>query len=110
MSPIRDFLHNRTRWKAKAQVLLPVFFMLLSASAPGQNLLRNGDFEAPLSTNDWVIQFSAASIPSTNAYGGPGDFAIADRSNFSVDTKNCSPRNNFEGSKVATALGFAGEC
>lgn len=53
--------------------------LLLGASASGQNLLRNGDFEAPLSTNDWVVQFSAPGIPSTDAYGGPGDFAIADR-------------------------------
>jgi hypothetical protein len=53
--------------------------LLLGGSASGQNLLRNGDFESPLSTNDWVVQFSAPGIPSTEAYGGPGDFAIADR-------------------------------
>ena len=53
--------------------------LLLGGSASAQNLLRNGDFESPLSTNDWVVQFSAPSIPSTDAYGGPGDFAIADR-------------------------------
>jgi hypothetical protein len=53
--------------------------LLLGGSANGQNLLKNGDFELPLSTNNWVVQFSAPSIPSTNAYGGPGDFAIADR-------------------------------
>lgn len=53
--------------------------LLLGGSASGQNLLRNGDFESPLSTNDWAVQFSAPGIPSTNAYGGPGDFAIADR-------------------------------
>ena len=52
----------------------------LGGSACGQNLLRNADFESPLSTNDWVVQFSAPGNPSTNAYGGPGDFAIADRS------------------------------
>ena len=53
--------------------------LLLGGSASAQNLLRNGDFESPLSTNDWVVQFSAPGIPSTDAYGGPGDFAIADR-------------------------------
>jgi hypothetical protein len=59
--------------------LLLGMVLLLGGSARGQNLLRNGDFELPLSTNDWVVQFSAPSIPSTDAYGGPGDFAIADR-------------------------------
>jgi hypothetical protein len=53
--------------------------LLLGGAASGQNLLRNADFESPLSTNDWVVQLSAPGIPSTNAYGGPGDFAIADR-------------------------------
>jgi len=53
--------------------------LLLAGSARGQNRLRNADFELPLSTNDWVVQFSAPGIPSTNSYGGPGDFAIADR-------------------------------
>jgi len=53
--------------------------LLLGGSANAQNLLRNGDFESPLTTNDWVVQFSAPGIPSTDAYGGPGDFAIADR-------------------------------
>ena len=48
-------------------------------SALGQNFLTNGGFEYPLTTNDWIVQFSALGIPSTNAYGGPGDFAIADR-------------------------------
>jgi hypothetical protein len=65
--------------------------LLLSGSASGQNLLRNGDFESPLSTNDWVVQFSAPGIPSTDAYGGPGDFAIADRTT--------------EGSRVAGGYG-----
>ena len=54
--------------------------LILSGVASGQNLLQNADFESPLSTNDWVVQFSAPDISSTNAYGGPGDFAIADRS------------------------------
>jgi hypothetical protein len=53
--------------------------LLIGASASGQNLLRNGDFESPLTTNDWVVQFSGPGISSMDAYGGPGDFAIADR-------------------------------
>jgi hypothetical protein len=44
-----------------------------------QNLLKNGDFESPLGPTNWVVQFSAPGIPSMDAYGGPGDFAIADR-------------------------------
>jgi hypothetical protein len=56
-----------------------------------QNLLRNGDFESPLTTNDWIVQYSAPGIPVTNAYGGPGDFAIADRTT--------------EGSRVAGGYG-----
>ncbi len=63
---------------ARRGLLLGVV-MLLGGSAGAQNLLRNGDFESPLTTNDWVVQFSAPGIPSTDAYGGPGDFAIADR-------------------------------
>jgi hypothetical protein len=62
-----------------AAALLVGMAWLLGDLARGQNLLRNADFESPLSTNDWVVQFSAPGIPSTDAYGGPGDFAIADR-------------------------------
>ena len=53
--------------------------MFLGVSADGENLLNNPGFELPLTTNDWTVQFSAPGIPTTNAYGGPGDFAIADR-------------------------------
>jgi hypothetical protein len=72
--------HSPAGWRELAtRGLLLGLLALLGNSASGQNLLRNGDFESPLSTNDWVVQFSAPGIPSTDAYGGPGDFAIADR-------------------------------
>jgi hypothetical protein len=53
--------------------------LLIGASAGAQNLLNNGDFETPLGPTNWVVQFSAPGISSMDAYGGPGDFAIADR-------------------------------
>jgi hypothetical protein len=71
--------------------LLAALVLCLAGPAVGQNLLNNPGFESPLSTNDWVVQFSAPGIPSTNAYGGPGDFAIADRTT--------------EGSRVAGGYG-----
>ena len=54
--------------------------LLLAVSAGAQNLLNNGDFESPLGPTNWVVQFSAPGISNMDAYGGPGDFAIADRS------------------------------
>ncbi len=65
--------------------------LFVATAVTGQNLLKNGNFESPLTTNDWTLQFSAPGIPSTNAYGGPGDFAIADRTT--------------EGSRVAGGYG-----
>jgi hypothetical protein len=53
--------------------------VLTGASAGAQNLLKNGDFETALGPTNWVVQFSAPGISSQDAYGGPGDFAIADR-------------------------------
>ncbi len=67
-------------WRELVRRGLPLgVALLLGGSASAQNLLRNGDFESPLSTNDWVVQFSATGIPDADAFGGPGDFAIADR-------------------------------
>ena len=95
MRPQQRILSHRhlpSGWRELAgRGLLLAMALLLGGSASGQNLLGNPDFELPLSTNDWVVQFSAPSIPSTNAYGGPGDFAIADRST--------------EGSRVAGGYG-----
>ncbi len=71
MKPWRHFLMQPWLWMGLA--------LLTGASAGAQNLLRNGNFESELGPTNWVVQFSAPGIPSTDAYGGPGDFAIADR-------------------------------
>jgi hypothetical protein len=70
MSPQKRFM-LRWDWVGLA--------FLLGASASAENLLNNGDFESPLGPTNWVVQFSAPGISSQDAYGGPGDFAIADR-------------------------------
>ncbi len=79
------------RCRQAAQCLIPALVLLLGGAAEGQNLLKNPGFESPLTTNDWIVQFSAPGIPSNNAYGGSGDFAIADRTT--------------EGSRVAGGYG-----
>jgi hypothetical protein len=61
-------------------VCLAAGLAFAAGSAAAQNLLRNGDFEAPLGPTNWLVQFGAPNIPTTDAYGGPGDFAIANRS------------------------------
>jgi len=79
-------------WRQIAvQTLASALVLFACGSALSQNVLNNGDFEMPLTTNDWIVQFSAPGIPGTNAYGGPGDFAIADRTT--------------EGSRVAGGYG-----
>lgn len=72
-SRVPDRCGHTTRALAVALVLF------VGAPVSGQNVLKNPGFESPLTTNDWTVRFSAPGIPSTNAYGGPGDFAIADR-------------------------------
>jgi hypothetical protein len=71
--------------------LAAVVGMLCGVCAFSQNLLKNGDFESPLTTNDWIVQFSAPGIPSSNALSSPGNFAIANRTT--------------EGSRVAGGYG-----
>ena len=57
--------------------LLPGLAFLLCASVPAQNLLKNGSFENPIDpegssgTTNWTVVY---------VYGGPADFAYADRS------------------------------
>jgi len=88
---MRNQFHFSVRRRAAIPSLMITLFLFVGIWAFGQNLLRNGDFESPLTTNDWIVQYSAPGIPVTNAYGGPGDFAIADRTT--------------EGSRVAGGYG-----
>jgi hypothetical protein len=56
--------------------LLLAFAALLCASVSAQNLLKNGSFESPIDpvgssgTTNWALVY---------AYGGPADFAVANR-------------------------------
>jgi len=66
-----SFFRQLSGWR-----LLLAFAVLLSASASAQNLLKNASFENPIDppgssgTTNWALVY---------AYGGPGDFAYADR-------------------------------
>jgi hypothetical protein len=88
-------MRNQILFSLRRQATTPwlVVSLVLFAGvwAFGQNLLKNGDFESPLTTNDWIVQFSAPGIPSSNALSSAGNFAIADRST--------------EGSRVAGGYG-----
>jgi len=66
-----------------AGALCSIATLLIGFSACAQNLLINGDFEFPLGTN-WTVVYGTdnTSAPPYQAYGGPGDFAIADRTTF----------------------------
>jgi hypothetical protein len=65
------------------RALCSIAVLLIGFSACAQNLLINGDFESPLGTN-WTVVYGTdnTSSPPFNAYGGPGDFAIAERTTF----------------------------
>ena len=57
--------------------------LLLGASASGQNLLKNGDFESPFDPWD-PTGLTGGNTNWTLVYvsGGPGDFAMHDRSTY----------------------------
>jgi len=70
-----------------AGALCSVAALIIGFSAGAQNLLINGDFESPLEPN-WTVVYGTdnTNAPPYNAYGGPGDFAIADRTTFASRT------------------------
>jgi len=81
------FMKNKLLFSLRSQItaggLVAGFALLLCASAGAQNLLQNGSFESPPpgsdGTTNWVLVY---------AYGGPGDFAYADRT-----TEACKPND-----------------
>jgi len=52
--------------------------LLVCTLASAQNLLRNPDFQEPLGTNNWTVEY---------IYGGPPDFSVADRTTIAHKDK-----------------------
>jgi len=51
---------------------------VFATNNPGVNLVRNGDFESPLSTNDWVVSpnHSASAITTTASHSGSASLHV----------------------------------
>lgn len=69
-------------WSARCglavRVLVPALALLMWGSSRGQNYVRNPDFEQPLGTNNWTVEY---------VYGGPSDFSIHDRTTIAHKDK-----------------------
>jgi hypothetical protein len=78
---MKNKILSASRWELAARGLLLGWACLLLSSASAQNLLKNPGFESPLDPWDPLAQ-SGGKTNWTVGYasGGPGDFAMKDRS------------------------------